>query len=239
VKRSALEKPAILYSAKCRISDKEYVGVTTSTLNKRWGQHCRSAQNPKTRFHHAIKKHGAESFDVVALFVYPTMAEAIVAEEMLIANLDLTRRGYNAHEGGFMPPSMRGYKMSDAEREANRQRGLGKVKTAETRAKLSAALTGRARSAAARQSIAAGHARIKDTAEYREQRRRQTKNAYANKPGYREQVAAATKAAWADPVKRAARLAAMAEARQRKLSSETLYTRVGDTDNNSGMSPLT
>ncbi len=51
-----------------RDSKPVYVGYTSRSLQDRWKQHIHISKNPKFPLHHAIKKHGAESFTIETLY---------------------------------------------------------------------------------------------------------------------------------------------------------------------------
>ncbi len=52
----------------CRDSKPVYVGYTSRSLEDRWKQHIKTSKKPKYPIHHAIKKHGAESFTIETLY---------------------------------------------------------------------------------------------------------------------------------------------------------------------------
>jgi hypothetical protein len=45
-----------------------YVGYTSRTLEDRWKEHIEKCKKPKYPIHHAIKKHGVESFSIEILY---------------------------------------------------------------------------------------------------------------------------------------------------------------------------
>jgi group I intron endonuclease len=51
-----------------RDSKPVYVGYTSRTLDKRWQEHICISNNPKFPLHHAIKKHGIDSFTIEMLY---------------------------------------------------------------------------------------------------------------------------------------------------------------------------
>lgn len=51
-----------------RDSKPVYVGYTSRTIKKRWQEHIRDSINPKFPLHHAIKKHGIDSFTIEILY---------------------------------------------------------------------------------------------------------------------------------------------------------------------------
>lgn len=51
-----------------RDSKPVYVGYTSRTLEKRWQEHICESNNPKFPLHHAIKKHGVNSFTIEMLY---------------------------------------------------------------------------------------------------------------------------------------------------------------------------
>jgi hypothetical protein len=45
-----------------------YVGYTSKSVEERWNQHLKNSNKPKYPLHHAIKKHGADSFTIETLY---------------------------------------------------------------------------------------------------------------------------------------------------------------------------
>ena len=92
----------------------------------------------RCKFAAAIQQYGVSDFDVVELHCYDTTEHAAEAEIALIAHLDLTATGWNSAPGGEVPPSQ-----------------LGRCRTDETKAKMSAWQIGRKMSDEARACMSA------------------------------------------------------------------------------------
>lgn len=81
------------------INGKQYVGQTVRTLKSRWSSHRHSEKC--VALHRAIKKYGAEAFDLAVLETCSTIEQMNEAEHSWIEKLN-TRvpNGYNIREGG-------------------------------------------------------------------------------------------------------------------------------------------
>lgn len=114
---------AFVYSITHLATGREYIGVTSRTLERRWREHVsKSGQPKKTHVGRALRKYGPDAFAMREEAVLPTFDEAKIAERILVA---LRKPEFNMTEGG---DGMRGYK---------------RVHSAETRAKIAATLEGR------------------------------------------------------------------------------------------------
>lgn len=125
-------------------SGKRYVGYTARSLRARWVQHVSVARGGSALpLHNAIRKYGADSFRSEVLAQVASEAEARALEiECIAAAGSLAPGGYNATSGG---EGVRG--------------------TAEVRAKISNALTGRVFTDATIQRMrSAAKARMTDAA---------------------------------------------------------------------------
>lgn len=95
--------PYILYSAKCSVSGKRYIGRTVHTLEHRRKQHerCLYSEKPvRTKFQRALRKYGSEAFNWRILKEYKTLDALIAAEIKCIAHFDTVANGYNITYGG-------------------------------------------------------------------------------------------------------------------------------------------
>jgi len=135
------------------LDGKKYVGKTEKTVQARWADHRGNARNPKKQeyLYRAIRKHGAENFSVEILAEATTVDELNSLECRFIAELGtLAPNGYNMTHGG------EGVAGTDEVRQKIREKALGrptsvlqkkvasqthkgKVTSAETRNKMSAA----------------------------------------------------------------------------------------------------
>jgi len=108
-----------VYSITHRATGREYIGVTSRGVERRWKEHRQGARTdmPIAR---AIAKYGADAFDYVKEATLPTFQEMLIAERIAIA---FNRPAFNLTAGG--------------------DGALGAVRTPEQRAKLSAAAKAR------------------------------------------------------------------------------------------------
>ena len=122
------------------VTDKRYIGVTTTPLPKRWTAHLsRARRGTKTALYGALDKYGPDAFsiepiasavpwaDIDGLF---DLERALIAQEGT-----LCPRGYNMTEGG---DGTIGYRYTPEQRAAI----SGRRRSAETRAKMSASHQG-------------------------------------------------------------------------------------------------
>ena len=128
-------------------SGKRYVGVTARGEKLRWSEHAQAARSGSPLpLHRAIRKYGARAFQRTLLERMSTEAGAHHAERLWIAELGTYGRGgYNSTAGG--------------------EGTLGRVLSAESRARISVAHTGRVRSAEARANMSAGRKGLVPTLE--------------------------------------------------------------------------
>lgn len=109
-----------VYTVTRRETGDQYVGISKNPA-VRWKSHRWHARHGSAgHFHRALAKYGPEAFDWVVVAVLPTLPEAQIAERILIA---IEQPEYNMSAGG----------------DGN----WGYVPNAETRARMSAAHTGR------------------------------------------------------------------------------------------------
>lgn len=117
------------------VNGKRYVGKTNDLVG-RWRDHLKIARNPDKDglvIHQAMRKHGVENFVFEIVAECSSEEEAFETERHLIREWNTMTHGYNLNEGG-----KGGYRPS-----------------LETRARLSAAQKGRAKSQAMREKLAA------------------------------------------------------------------------------------
>lgn len=151
----------IVYSHVNQENRKQYVGVTSFTVEKRWAEHVRSAiQQSETAFHRAIRKYGFDCWDHVTLEEFATLDEALQGERRWIVELGThvsLNNGYNQTLGGdgafgLVHSDETKLKISVANSGANSPGfgkpgpNLGKTFSLETRRKMSEAHLGKKRS---------------------------------------------------------------------------------------------
>lgn len=92
-----------IYEATCLVSGKRYIGMTISTIKKRWATHIEHAKRkPTGHFHAAIRKYGADNF-VIRHFASATNLAYLKELEQIIIRQENTQDrtiGYNVTKGG-------------------------------------------------------------------------------------------------------------------------------------------
>lgn len=139
--RSVTSGVFVLYLATSP-SGKRYVGITSRSVADRWWEHLQEARAKRSNraLHNAIRKYGAASFVLTELDRADSWQELCVKEREAIAKFGTAApAGYNLTTGG---DGFRG-RHSEATRRKMRIAHLGRVKSAEHRRNLSAALKGR------------------------------------------------------------------------------------------------
>jgi group I intron endonuclease len=133
----------LIYCIKNTINNKEYVGLTTRSLEDRWKQHVyesnkQSSWEWNTPLGNAIKKYGKNSFGVSVLFNCGSIEELKQKEiELIEQRKSLVEfGGYNITKGG---DGRLGYKLSEETKLKIGQGNLGKVMSADAREKMSVA----------------------------------------------------------------------------------------------------
>jgi group I intron endonuclease len=133
----------LVYCIKNTINNKEYIGLTTRTLEERWKQHVyesnrESSWEWNTPLGNAIKKYGKDSFHVFILEECSSENEMKQKEIQLIKERKslATENGYNLSFGG---DGRLGHKLSEETKQKIRLGNLGKVMDAEARNKMSVA----------------------------------------------------------------------------------------------------
>lgn len=92
----------ICYLITCLINDKQYVGITKHTSNKRWRSHIRIAKaGRKAPFHCAIRAFGKDSFLVQEIACSKNWEDLEQIERLVIAQYKTQiPYGYNVTSGG-------------------------------------------------------------------------------------------------------------------------------------------
>lgn len=91
----------IIYKAVNQATGSAYIGQTMCTLEKRWNEHIRASRTSEQdyKFHRAIRKYGAESFDLSVVEEVPD-DELDTREIYWIDFFDTYHNGYNSTTGG-------------------------------------------------------------------------------------------------------------------------------------------
>jgi group I intron endonuclease len=132
----------IIYRVTNKVNGKRYIGQTTMQLSKRWHAHKR-ADGRCVSLSAAIKKYGAECFEVVEIDRAYSRQE-LDAKEIAYIEAERTQDpevGYNLRPGGMTPS------FSAETRAIMSARKVGTVLTKEHRAKIAASSAGVPKSA--------------------------------------------------------------------------------------------
>ena len=126
------------------ITGKQYVGICTCKVRRRWRRHVNVAQSGRhgsPALHAAIRKYGEEAFQVETLYEGVSWREIQAVERGLIAAYGtMAPNGYNLTCGG---EGVLGLRITEAQRLAMSQRAKGRKRSPESLAKLSRSLKGR------------------------------------------------------------------------------------------------
>ena len=125
-------------------SGKQYVGITSTTVEHRFSGHKTAAKKgARGPLYQALRKYGADAFRIEVVAVADSWQQLCEMELDAIAGLETrTPHGYNVTRGGDGVLGVRsflGRRHSDATKQAIRAKALGRGHTAETRAKCAAA----------------------------------------------------------------------------------------------------
>jgi len=84
------------------VTQKKYVGITRTSLNRRWTSHKSSAKNTKHnhKLPNAIRKYGVDVWNMIPLEEGLTLHQATEREKVLISEMDTYKSGYNSSIGG-------------------------------------------------------------------------------------------------------------------------------------------
>jgi group I intron endonuclease len=97
-----------VYKLTCRETGKSYIGVSNNPKRRLWEHRKCARLNPKFVIHHAMKKHGPDTFDLTVL--YENSDKRYVYEEMepffINEYKTLVPQGYNMTTGGEGSPTL-------------------------------------------------------------------------------------------------------------------------------------
>lgn len=143
-------KPGFIYLIRNRINGKGYIGQTIKSVRKRFAEHLRSAANGSNyAIHSAIRKHGADNFEVETL---------VTCDSALLNALE----EYCVVFYGTRVAIGHGYNMTDGGKATS-----GWSPSAQTREKMSKSLKGRKQSPEHMANIKAARKPYKHSAEMR------------------------------------------------------------------------
>jgi group I intron endonuclease len=101
----------ICYRITNLITGKAYVGVTTTSLEQRFAEHCMTAvRDGRYLLHRSMRKHGVENFIIeeVAHAIGPKNALFDLEKDVIAQDKTEQPLGYNMTAGGENPPSQMG-----------------------------------------------------------------------------------------------------------------------------------
>lgn len=111
----------IIYKAENHLGDR-YIGCTQSSLNSRKANHIyHAANNPTSKLHHSIAKHGADKFNWLVIDTAENQEEALTKEKHYIDHY-LSFYSLNGNRGG---QGLSGRKHSDETKLKMSQAKLG------------------------------------------------------------------------------------------------------------------
>jgi group I intron endonuclease len=94
-------KSYIIYKFTNKLNGKIYIGVTKRSLNIRLHEHITASNEPKFKFHQALKKYGIDNFNYeIIMKDVKTKDDANKFEIYYIDLFDSYKNGYNMTQGG-------------------------------------------------------------------------------------------------------------------------------------------
>ncbi len=84
------------------LNTKQYIGITTQTINIRWSEHLSRSKysHSKSAIHSAIRKYGKENFKIEHIVSCVSIEYLKLTEIALIEQYNTFRNGYNLTAGG-------------------------------------------------------------------------------------------------------------------------------------------
>lgn len=148
----------VIYKITNIINGKIYIGIT-SNFNKRKTRHLSNALdlNCKSHLYLAMRKYGVNNFNFEEFCCTSTKEDGFYVEKQLIQHYKCTDRtfGYNMSLGG--EGGSLGIKRTEAEKQHLSNFWKDKVFSVETKAKISAALTGKKISETTKEKLRISH----------------------------------------------------------------------------------
>lgn len=134
----------IIYIAKCKITEKIYVGQTVKGLHKRAARHVSDAFSTKSKaysskFYRAIRKYGKDNFTWYMVYDNVPLKDLACLEIETISKLKSYKYGYNSTLGG---ETTVGYHHSEEALKKISQSSRGRRHTNATKSKMSKASSG-------------------------------------------------------------------------------------------------
>lgn len=129
-----------IYVIKNRITQKEYVGLTTLTIEVRWKQHSWYGLEKKLNrpLYRSMRKHGIDAFSIEQIERCSTLTELIDKERYWIKKLNtMSPNGYNLTSGGEVFGGARSTKRAQEVCDKLSARLMGHPVSEETKRKIS------------------------------------------------------------------------------------------------------
>jgi group I intron endonuclease len=133
-----MEKISGVYTITCTVNERRYVG-SSGSIHNRWKYHrsmLNSGQHPIALLQSDWNEHGAGAFQFRVVAKIAESSVRLVAEQALLDAYEAVKYGYNVASGVI---ASTGTRLSDEHKMAISAANKGVPKTAEHRAKLSAA----------------------------------------------------------------------------------------------------
>lgn len=179
-----------------------YIGQTRHPLSARWSVHKSEAKRrPRSHLHKAIRKHGADEFEIQQLTTASSLEDLNRLETLWIVATGACDRhvGFNASFGGdSRSPTIEtrqklrfanlGKRLSPKHAVAFGKHWLGKHQSADHRAKRTAPLKGRRPSEACLKAVSAANRLRNPSPETREKLRRAAQKANEVRWGHRQSI---------------------------------------------------
>jgi len=90
----------VAYLVTCLVSEKKYVGITSTSIKRRWSGHVSQSRHANTKFSRAIRKYGRQNFRIEVIASSRTFKDLLELERILISQYESKEYGYNATDGG-------------------------------------------------------------------------------------------------------------------------------------------
>lgn len=94
--------PFIVYAITNLTNEKQYIGITTRSIKKRFSEHCKA----NSGIGNAIRKYGANNFTIVQIDIAKSWEELCEKEIHYISKYDTYKNGYNQTLGGDGAPTV-------------------------------------------------------------------------------------------------------------------------------------
>ena len=155
-----------IYLVTNHVTDKQYFGKTTRSIQERWREHQSQSESMETKLCFAMRKYGIQSFTVDEFYQTSDVKHLSDMEQHFIKLYDTKENGYNMTDGG---EGIIGYKHTQEALDKISAAHSGKVVSEETRERVRQAklLSDYTDSEETRQKKSESHKGLKHSAETR------------------------------------------------------------------------